>query len=831
MEFRRFGKSFQMKLENGVDLKEAMTLDEALWVALSAPKDAFQCDPSLVNFLDVDNDGRITAKDIRRAIKWLLDQLPDAEKITADFDGSLKITDITSKTDEGKALIDSASWIVTEMGAKENGFITLTQVRDFLANVKMRDLNGDGVLTLRAAQRASTDAYKEEVTELVKNVVATTGGALDLDGTQGLDEKTMATFLEAIPQYLDWHAKGLIPDGETKTDIMSMGPDTPALNALIKANAEKIDQFFKISELLDFDSRIQPKSLSPESKVAAFDPALQAEVDAYQDSLPIATPNAECLLPLDPEEINPAYRAWFTDLVTKVIKPVIGEQKEGMSKADWANVKGTFAAYNAYLASKKGEIVEKLPIDVLKKYVSCDELLNEVHELMKIDLDVAKKTTAAHQMEKLILYRTELLHITNNFISFTDLYSEEKHAMFEAGKLVIDGRWFAVAFRITSFAAHQALAKNCQLFLMYVDVQPKTGAKYSVVVPVTSGTKGNLMVGKRGIFYDNDGNDCDATVTNIVENPVCVKEALLAPFGRLWGIVEGKINEWSGAAEKNLQGNFTKAITPGAAPAAAAAAAPAPAAPAKDAKDGGSKANAFMGIGIAAAAIGSAFTFLMKTLTSMSATAIWITVIVAILALMLPITIIAIIKLSRQDLGSVLEGCGWGINMKLRLDTKLRNQFTYFGKYPTGAKGTPKSYALRWCLIIILIIVASVGGCKYWKYRKTEKARIEAEKVEMQKKKEAEEKAEEAKKAAEKAAETKSAEDKEAAKQAAAELKQVKEEVKAAEAKTAEAAAEVEQKKAEEKAAAEAKAEQTKQVIKEAAKEAVEKVAENAAKK
>ncbi|MBO4344803.1 MAG: hypothetical protein J5833_03555, partial [Victivallales bacterium] len=179
MEFRRFGKSFQMKLENGVDLKEAMTLDEALWVALSAPKDAFQCDPSLVDFIDIDKDGRITAKDIRRAIKWLLDQLPDAEKITPDFDGNLKITDITDKTDEGKALIDSASWIVTEMGSKENGYITLKQVRDFLANVKMRDLNGDGVLTLLAAQRASTDDYKAQVTELVKNVVATTGGTTD----------------------------------------------------------------------------------------------------------------------------------------------------------------------------------------------------------------------------------------------------------------------------------------------------------------------------------------------------------------------------------------------------------------------------------------------------------------------------------------------------------------------------------------------------------------------------------------------------------------------------------------------------------------------------
>lgn len=408
MEFRRFGKSFQMVLQDGNDLKEALTLDESLWVALSAPVTAFfRCDPKLFDYLDVNKNGRVTSKELKTAIKWLLEKLPDASKITPDFDGNLAISDISDKTDEGKSIIDSAKWISQEIGTGESGKINLKQVREFIATVIQRDLNGDGVLTLLAAQRASTDEYKAEVTELVKNVVATTGGALDLDGSMGLDEKTMNDFLAAIPQYLAWHEQGLIPNGETKTAIMTMGADTPALSALLKANADKVDQFFKISDLLDFDERIQPKSLSPESKVAAFDPALQAEVDAYQDSLPLATPNAERILPLDPEEINPAYRAWYTDLVAKIIKPILGDGKEGMNKTDWQNVKGTFATYEAYLASKKGEIVEKLPIDVLKKYVSCDALLDEVKKLMELDRDVAKKTVAAHQMEKLILYRAD----------------------------------------------------------------------------------------------------------------------------------------------------------------------------------------------------------------------------------------------------------------------------------------------------------------------------------------------------------------------------------------------------------------------------------------
>ena len=131
------------------------------------------------------------------------------------------------------------------------------------------------------------------------------------------------------------------------------------------------------------------------------------------------------------------------------------------------------------------------------------------------------------------------------------------------------------------------------------------------------------------------------------------------------------LNSWSGDAEKNLQGNFTQAITPGAAPAPAPAPAPAAAPAAKDGKESKLNPNAFMGIGIAAAAIGSALAFITKTLAGMTGLQIWITVIVAILALMLPISIIAIIKLNRQDLSSILEGCGFLKNLFERVGAEV----------------------------------------------------------------------------------------------------------------------------------------------------------------
>ena len=65
MKFQRYGKSFQMVIENGNDLEEAQKLDETLWGAISAPNTAFACDPQLLTLMDADKKGRITVTDVK----------------------------------------------------------------------------------------------------------------------------------------------------------------------------------------------------------------------------------------------------------------------------------------------------------------------------------------------------------------------------------------------------------------------------------------------------------------------------------------------------------------------------------------------------------------------------------------------------------------------------------------------------------------------------------------------------------------------------------------------------------------------------------------------
>ncbi|HQC52407.1 MAG TPA: hypothetical protein PLE92_04690 [Lentisphaeria bacterium] len=727
MRFNRFGKSFQMAVDNGRDLEEVLLLDDALWAATSAPANVFFCDPLFIQHLDTEAKGRVTSADLKQAIRWFLLQLPDRESITPEFDGNLPLDAIAEDTEAGQALRNSALYILKELEVAEATTISLAQIRTFFSTVKARALNGDGVLSMKSA------GDHEDIKNLITHVVAATGGTQDLDGSIGMGDKELKDFLAAIPLYLEWLDRGAIPPGQDKTEIMPLGANTPALAALLKTNAARVEQFFQLSRLLQFDGRLQSKALAPDTRVAAFDPANQPEVEAYANSLPLAPPSPEAVIPVDPMQINPVFRAWWHDITEKIIQPLLGPGLTAITQNEWNTVKAIFAPYEAYLASKKGNIVEKLPPDVLRSYLTNPELFDDVQKLLAADKAVADTLTAAKAVEKLLLFRTYLLRFANNFVNFSELYGSSDHAMFESGSLVIDGRWFHVSLQVDNVAAHQALAKSSLLFIMYVEIQKSATEKITVVVPVTSGNRGNLVVGKRGVFFDLKGVDYDAKLVQVIENPVCIREALIAPFSRLWGIVESKIEAWSGAAEKGLQQSFTKAITPGAAPAPAP-----PPAPVK-AADGKMNSGAFLGVSVAVAALGSALAFITKTVASMSGLQIWITVICAILAVIFPITLMAAIKLSRQDLSALLEGCGWAINLRMRLDPKLRAQFTNFGVYPKDAEGTPKSHWLKTLLIslalIVLISLASYGFNHHRKAKKAERLRQEQLQQEMAKEK------------------------------------------------------------------------------------------------
>ncbi len=563
MKFIRQGKAYQLVIRNGHDLADALTLDEALWVAMSAPNNAYTCDPKFIKLVDKDNSGNITTSEVKDAIKWLLEVYPQKEKITADFSGKLNIAEINTDNDIGRAVEHSAKYILDDLECEQRNVIDLATVRKFMEIHTSRPLNGDGVMTVKTASETKDSTKCDLMAMLISDAVTATGGTTDVDGSQGVTLDQFNAFLTAAHDYLAWLDLGAIPEGESTTAIKPFGAATGDLDALLSANASVVDDFFKLCQMQFFDLRLDGKVLQSDGAPAALDAAAWPGVTEHLKALPIVQPNKSFALPLfDEQQINPLYRGWWKDVVAKVIVPVLGSDVKSLTADGWAAVNAKFAAFRKYNADVKGAICSAISVEHLRKYAADATLPELGSDLSVRDSAVADILKEATSVEQLLLYLGNLIKLCNNFISFPDLYKRGMPTLFERGRLVIDSRWFNLVLPVDNLAAHSALAANSNLFIIYFEVDTKPAAT-TLAAPVTIGDKGNLTVGKRGIYFDLAGTQYNAKIVKVIENPVCVKEAIAAPFSKIGKMIETKISGMSTASEKALEGGFSRCCEAG----------------------------------------------------------------------------------------------------------------------------------------------------------------------------------------------------------------------------------------------------------------------------
>jgi len=690
MQFRKYGAHYQLAIESAADMRSVLDLDEALWAATGAPVNAFRGDPALPRLLDADGNGRIKSDEVKQALQWLLDHLADASGLTR-ASGALALSAIRPGAPDGQGMHRAAAYILEAAGRPGAASIAIEDVRAFLADVQRRPLNGDGIVVAEAAPDEETAAF-------IRDVVSCVGGAEDAAGVIGVQAGQVQSFMDALTGYLAWQERASVADRA----MLPFGDDTPAVCELVSRHATKIDQFFALCRLC----RFRPRAAGRLSRCdAAFDPADlrdSAAVDAGLAEAPIADPAAGDALPLRGPQVNPLYADWLQAVAERVIVPLLGEEgPDALTEEQWRRIGAALAPYRAYLDEKTGVAVEKLSADRLRAYRDGPHA-ERTRALIEEDRKVATVAEAGRQLERLLLYHRDMFRFLNNFVSFRDLYDGASRALFEAGAAVIDGRWFDLAVEVEDPARHAARAELGSLFTMYLEIEAGNGGPSRVVaLPATSGSRGNLGMGKRGVFFDVDGTEHDARIVRIVENPISLQEALLAPFARLWGFVVGKIEAMSTASERALQSATGSIVVP------------APVAPAQPAPAGGGTAigrsGLLMGFGVSLAAIGSAFAFITKTFAALSAAEVLLGFAGAAFVVMVPVSFIAVLKLRRQDLSALLEGCGWAVNARMRLTRSQRRQFTRRPPYPHGATGAP-----RRCGVGRLFAVSAAAAALAW---------------------------------------------------------------------------------------------------------------------
>ena len=690
MTFERFSRSYQLRIQSAADLASVLDLDEALWVATSVPIETLECDEVFLRLLDVDGKGRISAREVMEAIRWLLRVFADMAGVDGGWK-SLRLASLNTEDEQGQRIALAAEKAIARLGPPGATEITLSQVRTLRTTLEAMPISEAGTVLPEAA---ADDAVRQ----LLGDIVGTVGGVPHPSGARGVDQHQLDEFLNQAKGYLDWVVKGDLAGADT-SDVMPLGDQTPEAYEVYAALRVKIDQYFAQCRAVAFDARAGDRLPPTQEALSALNLEDLAAIDAYMQAAPLAKPNAGAMLPLD-AGVNPAYAEAVARLRELVVQPIVGPSASTLSPSQWETIRRTFAPHDAWIRGKVGAAVAPLGWETLATYMAT-RFREAAEQLIDHSRKAALDLGNVRLMEKAILYQANLLALANNFVSMPSLYRAGERAMIERGTLIMDSRRFTLAVPVADRNQHAMVAGLSNVYVLYVEVGPGADGKtFEVAVPMTAGGVGNLCVGKRGIFHTCAGAECDARIVRIIENPINLRETLVAPFRRLGKLITGKLESITTTAESSFDKSASVAID---------ATTAAPTAQAGAGKMSGmALGGALAGGGVALAAMGSSLAFIISKLADVGWTKAVLGVVAVLAMVIVPTTVMAYVRLRRRDLSAILEGCGLAVNARMRLTFAQGRAFTQCPRYPLGWRGV-----LRRCVYVLLIagiVAALVAG-------------------------------------------------------------------------------------------------------------------------
>ena len=417
--FRRYGSSYHLRIRSADDLETIVHLDQAHWVATNAPLSTINCDPTFLEWMDTDANGKIMCHEVTEAIRWLLDMLADRSGIDQRSD-ILHLDAVATGTEDGKRIHTAALKMLTRLGDEPNDAITLQQVRRVKAQVEAMPVSEGGVVLPAAAP-------EDQLRQFIADAVTATAGTPHPSGQRGIGALELDRYRQTAANCLDWLQRGRTDEGAA-SDIMPLGTRTAEAFEVLSEVRAKIDQYFAQCEAAALDERFVQRMGWTERELQDLDfddPAVIADV---LSKAPLAKARATRELRLD-EPVNPCYAQALERFAERVAEPVLGESPQVLSSAQWNQIKAFFEAHRAWVeASPTAEVLSIGP----QRLQAClsDRLPNAVAELIAASAQTALELDNIRLTEKVILYQAHMLEFVNSFVSFPDLYDPAGRAVY-----------------------------------------------------------------------------------------------------------------------------------------------------------------------------------------------------------------------------------------------------------------------------------------------------------------------------------------------------------------------------------------------------------------
>ncbi|MEO6002817.1 MAG: hypothetical protein ABIZ04_07055 [Opitutus sp.] len=693
-KFFRTGGLDQVSLESEADLLALRELDQKLWVALSCPVKGLELDDKTLARIDSDNDGRIRVPELIEAVEWAAARLKDGGELVLGRD-SLPLASIDDSSPEGKILVSSARQILSNLGQANATSITVGDAADTAKIFSSTPLNGDGVIPPEATEDPAVQA-------LIKDIISCCGGAGDRTGSVGVTAETISAFFTELNAYHTWIQLS------AQKEIAILGDETePAVNA-IKAVRAKVEDYFVRQRLANFEPRaISALNRSEADYLAistrAFDRAVADVVD-----FPLARIEPDQPLPLL-HGVNPAWSDAVALLHRTAVAPLFGPGQSTLSLKEWSELNARFAPYETWLGSKTGGAVEKLGLARVKEILAGSGQ-SALADLIAADKRLEPEYKAISDVERLVRYYRDLRALLHNFVNFADFYSPDRLATFQAGTLFIDSRSTELCVRVDAPSPLAAMAK---VYIAYCSCTRAGSPPMHIAACFTQGDSDYLFVGRHGVFYDRQGRDWDAVVTSIVDNPISIRQAFWSPYKKFLRMIEEQVAKRAAAADAEATGRLAGAA------AQAANADKAKIEPAKKVDVG-----AVAAIGVAVTGAVSAMTLILGYVFKLALWQYPLVLLGLILLISTPSMIIAWLKLRQRTLGPILEGNGWAVNGRVKINIPFGTKLTETATLPPGSQRSlddpyedkeAKRRRVRVLVLTILLVLSAAATFIRWK--------------------------------------------------------------------------------------------------------------------
>jgi len=681
--FFRSGGFDQVRLDRVEDWQHLHELDPKLWAALSCPVKGLEFDSRTLTYLDADKDGRVRIDEVKAAVRWALSMLKHPAVLLSGDE--LPLSAIQDEHEEGRRLLASAKQILTNLAQAEASALSVQDMTDLSRIFPANQFNGDGVIT-----EALTDT--ETIKQLI-STVKTCGWQLpDRSGESGINQATLEQFVAAAKQRLDWL------DAEASVSAV-LGDDTAEIYQLVQALDSKVADYFTRCQLAAYDANAAEPLNAALADYSALSKQLLSADSAEASHLPLAKVSAEGQLALT-VGVHPHWAARLARLA-QLAKPVWKTAKV-ISAEKWQQLKDALAPYASWKQAQPDSAVGGLTAEQLR-FCLDEGLLADSYALMAQDLSRQAEAEAVLDVDKLVRYQRYLRDLLHNFVNLQSFYNLKQGAIFQNGRLYIDGRSCDLCIEVTDAAKHAKIAGLSGTYLLYVDcVRQGSTEKKSIVAAVTAGDVGNLMAGRNGVYYDASGRDWDATISRIVENPISIREAFFTPYRRIGRMVSEQVQKFAASKDKEIETKSAAGVGDAATVATTAAK---PAAPFDVAKFAG----IFAAIGLALGALGTALATLVTGFLGL----VWWQMPLALLGIVLvisgPAMLLAWFKLRERNLAPILDANGWAVNTKAKLSIAFGTRLTALATLPAGSSRSvtdpyDQASSWRWLLLVVLLL-------------------------------------------------------------------------------------------------------------------------------